>query len=365
MSNLPLRATVRAGALALVALAATAPTVSAAAKPTVTGGLRPFAAQSQTGPHNFLLRGTVKANDATTATRIEYGPTTAYGTSVTAAWVSPTATTEVSATTVSAPATGSTINYRTVATNSVGTTYGPNQEFKVPAGVVRPVYLYPTDRGPSSLYPTLIRNAMRDVQAFYLAEKAKTFTYAKTPITCALPQPSTYYGTVASGQTWNKLEDALTACGVDWHDLYSNIIAFADTPTTCVPGGGSSTGGAKAPWTSTDGSITLSAIGIMDDRHLQGLAGVSNIMDQCYGTPPAPSLSEAQGAEEWKSVVAHEMGHTFGLNHTDQEGGACYQQLATAACQDALMMYGWKDPIGETYLLSREKTRLDSSPFIS
>ncbi len=98
------------------------------------------------GPHDFWLRGTVNAVDAQTTTRIEYGPTTAYGTSVTTATV-PAAAHERGHAKVPTPATrvNDPLPHRRNELCRDG--LWRRSGVHVPAGVVRPLYMYPpTDR---------------------------------------------------------------------------------------------------------------------------------------------------------------------------------------------------------------------------
>ncbi|MCU0776037.1 MAG: cadherin-like beta sandwich domain-containing protein, partial [Akkermansiaceae bacterium] len=102
--------------LALVA----SPPVSIATTQAVTG-------MTDTGA---TLRGTVNANGSSTSVSFQYGLTTSYGSTVTAA---PATLTGTTATAVSATlgdlVTGTTYHYRVVATSAGGTTYGENQTF--------------------------------------------------------------------------------------------------------------------------------------------------------------------------------------------------------------------------------------------
>lgn len=80
------------------------------------------------------LNGTVNANNAATTVTFEYGPTTSYGSSVTAAQSPVSGTSE---TTVSAAITGlqpnTTYHFRVVANNTAGTTNGDDQTFTTTA----------------------------------------------------------------------------------------------------------------------------------------------------------------------------------------------------------------------------------------
>jgi glycosidase len=97
-----------------------------------TGASRPAVASqssSVTGDNSATISASVNPNGAATTVYFEYGPTSAYGT-LTANQSIPTGTTYV---TRNASLTdlvpGTTYHYRVVATNSAGTTYGPDATF--------------------------------------------------------------------------------------------------------------------------------------------------------------------------------------------------------------------------------------------
>jgi len=327
---------------------------------TVTGGLRPDAVQSS--EHKFLLRGTVKTYGAAATTRIEYGLTGAYGTTVTTAAVPANSTTEVGAPTVSVLSPGTTINYRTVATTADGVvTAGPNQTFTIPTGVVRSVYMYPTDRPFRQSYSNNIANALNVIQAFYDTEVGgKTFTHAATPIACALPQDSTFYGTMTGNDgSWNKLTAALSDCGLSDTDLYNGLVVYADIHGTCPNRIGAGTlGGAGVPNLTFQGHTGLTFMG---DTDLQGLDGVTGLSAAPCGT--GPDLHN--GVASFQSGSAHEMGHTFGLSHPYDQGGACYGAPSSQTCDSALMQFGWMNSIASTHLLPAETASLLSNTFFT
>lgn len=100
------------------------------------------------------LNGTVNANNASTTVTFQYGTTTSYGTTVNG---SPATVTGATATATTATLTGltanTTYNYRVVAVNSVGTTYGSNMTFTTsanPTSLTLPV----TENFTTSTLPT-------------------------------------------------------------------------------------------------------------------------------------------------------------------------------------------------------------------
>jgi hypothetical protein len=78
------------------------------------------------------LKGSVNANNASTAVTFEYGTTTAYGTSVAAAESPVTGTTTTSITYTPTLLPNTTYHYRVVGTNAGGTTNGADQTFITP-----------------------------------------------------------------------------------------------------------------------------------------------------------------------------------------------------------------------------------------
>jgi len=108
------------------------------AAPTVTTGIQTINTQGVNVSSVLVpitittLKGSVNANNASTAVTFEYGTTTAYGTSVTATGspVAGTSVTSVTCTPTLLPNT--TYHYRVVGTNLGGTTYGLDQTFTTP-----------------------------------------------------------------------------------------------------------------------------------------------------------------------------------------------------------------------------------------
>lgn len=320
--------------------------------PIVTAGSSPRAVPVAVNPR-FRLYSNVQSNQLFTTTSIQYGPTTSYGTTATGSSLNAGTTADGYGTVIN-PTPGSTINYRIVATNAAGTTYGPNRVWTVPAGVVRTVYMYPTDRPFRLDYRDLISSAMNTIQAFYSTQVGKTFTPTYMPIGCPLDHDAAYYNAESqnsSGQwigTWNKLDAALSNCaGVDRIPA-NDLVVYADVHGSC-----NDRIGAAVP-----------GLTFMGDTDLQGLNGQT-------GFPNAPCGSgndTRTGPWGYTGGAAHEMGHTFGLPHPDDILATCATPAPwTPACQeayDSLMYIGYLD-IRATSLLARDKTALLSSSFFS
>lgn len=314
--------------------------------PTVTAGGRPQATMS--AARSFYLRGTVNANSINTTTRIEYGPTTSYGTSVASSPVSGSAATEVRIT-VANPTPGSVINYRTVATNAAGTVTGPNQTFTVPRGVVRPVYMYPTDRSLRLDYYNAIKSALTSVQSFYAGQLGgKTFTIASQPLLCPLEHDSAYYGSEtqnANGSwtgAWSKLDAALTACGAT-RDTYTDNVVYADIHSiSCNDRIGAGT----------------TRLTFMGDTDLQGLTGQTGFTNAPCGT----GVDQRTGPWGYTGGLGHELGHTLGLPHPDLSN--CGTQAQCDYAYNSLMYIGYFN-LNTTYFLQADKNTLNASDFIS
>ncbi len=326
--------------------------VAGAGAPVVTAGPRPQAVPEAT--RAFLLHGTVNGNALPTTTRIEFGPTQSYGTSIAAADVAAGTTSDVSVR-VAAPAAGTTINYRTVATNGAGTVYGANRQFKVPGGVVRSVYMYPTDRPFRQRYDDLIGGTVKTIQEFYAAQVGQTFTAASETIRCPMERDNAYYGTEAQNSegrwigTWQKLDAALLACTGVPRGPDSDLIVYADVHSlSCNDRIGAAT-------------TNLTFMGDNDLRGLDGETGFTN-------APCGEGIDFRTGPWGYTGGAAHELGHTFGLPHPDDILATCAPPAPnTPACQqayDSIMYVGYGD-IRSTYLLERDKVKLRASPFFS
>lgn len=319
-------------------------------KPVVTTAGRPTA-QAATSSLLFRLAGTVKGNNLPTTTKLQYGPTTSYGSTITTAGVSAAETKEVLG--IINNSGGSTVNYRFVATNAAGVTYGPNQTYKIPGDVVRPIYMVPSDRQYRQDYNDLIVGAFRTVQEFYAAQTGKTFTVAHKPVLCQMPQNGEYYSTFSTDSngntigTWQKLEAALNACLGSTFSQTADYGVYPDIPgATC---GGAYRIGA--------GRERLTFLGHTD---LRGLAGETGFTNEPCGT----GTDWRTGPWGYTGGLAHELGHTFGLPHPDLSACATPWPADCQYAYESLMYIGYGD-IRKTYLLDADKTKLNTSPFFS
>lgn len=326
--------------------------VAGSGAPIVTAGARPQAVPDTR--HALTLHGTVDPGAVPAQVKIQVGATESYSTSYDAGVVDPGSPRDVSATVVD-PVPGSTLNYRIVATNANGTTYGPNQRFKVPYGVVRTVYMHPTDRPFRQHYADLIHSALLTIQDFYLGQVGTTFTLASEPVVCALPRDNAYYaseepnGSGGWTGTWSKLDIALSACPGLARDGYSDFIVYADVHSvSCHDRIGAAT-------------TNLTFLGDGDLHGLDGETGMSN-------EPCGTGTDWRTGPWGFTGGAAHELGHTFGLPHPDDILATCQSPAPwTADCQYAyasLMYIGYGD-LRSTYLLERDKATLRASPFFS
>lgn len=320
-------------------------------KPTVTLGSRPRAT-GDASITDWILAGKVNGNGLATTARIEFGATSSYGSTGATFTVSPSGS-EILAIAESSP--GATIHYRVVATNAAGTTYGAPRTFVVPAKLVRPVYLYPSDRAYRSDYASLIIDAMRQTQEFYAREAGKTFSMPfGMPKACAMPNTATYYGSrdpITNAGSWQKVDAALTDClGAARNQV--DIVAYADIPSTCSSDQWDRLGG---------GTDNLT---IMGENDLKGLNGQTGMIDPCSGVAPPE-----YGVKRWVGGLAHEVGHSFGLDHPDAILATCPSGSTwTSACQRAyssLMYVGYIDGVETTYLLDVDKQQLQTSPYFS
>ncbi|MDQ8043560.1 MAG: hypothetical protein AAGC46_02620 [Solirubrobacteraceae bacterium] len=103
---------------------------------TVTGTpiITPGASPVRNASGSFTLRSLVDPQGLSTGVRIEYGPTTSYGTLISSIVVSPGPAQQAPIITSDDLVSGTTVHYRAIATNDNGTTTQADQSFVVPSG---------------------------------------------------------------------------------------------------------------------------------------------------------------------------------------------------------------------------------------
>lgn len=101
--------------------------------PSVTSGVATL-----TGDTTASVTAAITPNSQDAEFRVEYGPTTAYGSTTTPVAAAASLTPATVAATLSGLPQGATTHYRTLATNASGTTYGPDRTIEVPATPVVP-----------------------------------------------------------------------------------------------------------------------------------------------------------------------------------------------------------------------------------
>ncbi|MDQ8044996.1 MAG: hypothetical protein REI11_10350 [Patulibacter sp.] len=94
--------------------------------------VKTWTAPTRAAGGQYSLWGSVSANGSSTATAIEYGATTSYGSQLIGLSVSPGTAPKAIGNSTGTLADDTTYHYRTKATNGTGTTYGPDQELGPP-----------------------------------------------------------------------------------------------------------------------------------------------------------------------------------------------------------------------------------------
>ena len=155
-----------------------------------------------------ILNGTVNANGIAASVSFDYGPTSAYGTTVNA---TPSTATGTSVTPVSYTLTGlspnTTWHYRVTATNSFGTAYGADSVFSTP--IIKP--FASTDSATAITYAEARLNGSINANN---SATTISFEYGTT----------TAYGTTISGTPSALNDTSLTSCYADITGLIPNTL---------------------------------------------------------------------------------------------------------------------------------------------
>ena len=194
----------------------------------------------------------------------------------------------------------------------------------LPAGpVVRTVYLVPSDQDPRPGFADSLNVAMHRVQLWYQGAlgTGRTFTVAPTVPTVRLPHPAEWYNTHPAGADstywfyFNVAADAFAAVrGARWDDPTNAWMFVLDVPS------------------SRNGAAAAGGIFVLDGSNMENLAGLRTSVSQCQAT----------------GVVAHELGHIFGLPHPEPG-------------KNSIMYEWWLYP--SAGLIASEKATLSGSAF--
>ncbi|MFI5361212.1 MAG: hypothetical protein ACHQ49_04515 [Elusimicrobiota bacterium] len=189
---------------------------------------------------------------------------------------------------------------------------------------VRVIYLVPADRSAREDYSMAIGQATRDIQSWYARQLGGRTFRLSSPIVEVVN--STQTASWFAGHTNAKSEDEDRG---DW--AFNN--AFEETARLV---GGVQRGDGRFIW-----AIFADAPG-----ELRGGLGVSTFSD-----------NELRGLKKdranWIGLVAHEMGHSFGLHHP----------LEMAKKWNAVMSYGCYGHLKAAYLTEDDKIDLRKSLF--
>ena len=190
------------------------------------------------------------------------------------------------------------------------------------SGEVIFIYLVPSDRSVSKIYPNRVKFAAQHFQT-WLGRKLSGKTYRlSSPVvrTVQSDKPARWFSSVERYSGYNAFYrntlDELTRLGVaKLNDPQTRYIVYVDADHAC---GQSGAGG--------------SGLAVVSANDLRGLSGEKIV----------PACERANGAEiagrcRWIGGMGHELLHTLGLIHPDRSP-ACQ----TAQCRsEALMMHGY------------------------
>ena len=205
-----------------------------------------------------------------------------------------------------------------------------------PNPAVRVIYAVPADREFHAPYKAAIEHAIYAVQRWY-AEQLDGRTFAiegPVPQTCMLTNPAAYY---EGHGGWQRMLDGLQHCAPVAHFSSRYVwVVYPDVAFDCevseLGRGG-------------DG------VTILHRADLDGLVSPQ---------PYAPCGYEPRSIHGWIGGLAHELGHTFGLEHPP----GCDEGLDSCD-RDALMWIGFYWDYPDTYLTETDVRTLQASPFFA
>jgi len=210
---------------------------------------------------------------------------------------------------------------------------------------VRFVYLVPSDRPVSAVYPERILFAARHVQSWLtLKLDGRTFRLANSPVRIVRSdKPARWFGSTEGTAGFNgfyrKTLDELGRLGAGrLNDPEARTVVYVDADHACGQSGAGGNG-----------------VAIVSANDLRGISG----------EPIVPACSQANTAEiagrcRWIGGMAHELLHTMGLIHPDRSPACQSPQCRSSA----LMMHGYITYPNAT-LLADDIAILNRTPFIS
>lgn len=212
------------------------------------------------------------------------------------------------------------------------------------SGEIRFIYLVPSDRSVSTVYPDRIAFAAQHFQSWLgLKLSGKTFRLGKPTVRIVRSdKPSKWFSSVERYPRYNAFYrntlDELIRLGVaKLNDPQTRYMVYVDADHTC---GQSGAGG--------------SGLAVVSANDLRGLSG-ETIVPSC----DKPNAAEIAGQCRWIGGMGHEMLHTLGLMHPDRSPACQTNQCRS----DALMMHGYIT-YPNAIILDEERSTLSGSRFM-
>ncbi|MGU3329267.1 hypothetical protein ACLBXB_20240 [Methylobacterium mesophilicum] len=219
------------------------------------------------------------------------------------------------------------------------------EAFRSPTtGEVRFIYLVPSDRSISSIYPSRIAEAAHHFQS-WLGKKLEGRTVRLGhPAVRILrsDKPARWFSAVDQYRGFdafyrNALDELTRLGAAKLNDPEARYVVYVDADHACGQSGAGGNG-----------------LAVVSANDLRGISGEAVV----------PACEKANGAEiagrcRWIGGMGHELLHTLGLRHPDRSP-ACQ----TSQCRsEALMMQGYIT-YPNAVLLDEETASLQRSPFI-
>ncbi|WP_425152882.1 Ig-like domain-containing protein [Candidatus Palauibacter sp.] len=201
---------------------------------------------------------------------------------------------------------------------------------------VRSIYAHPNDRPFNADYSAAIREALEDLQLWYMEQLGGRIfiLYDSIPQPCELAEDHDYYVEGGYPRTWRETLAAVRECApVEYGAASHAWVVHADISEPC-----------GTNWGLGRGTLGLTMVGAMS---LKGL--VDPELENCR--------RYADGINRWIGGLGHELGHAFGLPHPPE----CSDGLPS--CDHGALMWTGYAHWPDTHLRDDERAVLLSLPY--